>query len=69
MNEFMIVLFMMLVVIVPCLALLYFGNRNTNKNLPMDDLAMIKFIKQQEMIEGMKYGDKDKFKKCKYSKI
>jgi hypothetical protein len=59
MNEFLIVLFILVVVVAPVFVLLFLGNRNADKNLPMDDLATIRFIKQQEMIEGMKHGNKD----------
>lgn len=59
MNELLIVLFILVVVVAPVFILLFLGNRDSDKNLPMDDLATIRFIKQQEMIEGMKYGNKD----------
>ena len=60
MNELLIVLSILVVVVAPVFILLFLGNRNEDKTLPMDDLATIRFIKQQEMIEGMKYGNKDK---------
>lgn len=59
MNEFLIVISILVIVITPVFILLFLGNRDSDKNLPMDDLATIRFIKQQEMIEGMKYGNKD----------
>ena len=59
MNELLIVLFILVIVVAPVFVLLFLGNRNTKNNLPMDDLAAIRYMEQQEMIEGMKYGNKD----------
>lgn len=59
MNELLIVLSILVVVVAPVFILLFLGNKNEDKTLPMDDLAAIRFIKQQEMIEGMKYDNKD----------
>lgn len=46
----------------PGLFLFYkmYKDMKKNKFMSVDDVEMIRFIKQQEMIEGMRYGKRDK---------
>ena len=60
MNELLIEFLLMSLIMSPGFFLLYLASKSSGNIKRADDLSTIRFIKQQEMIEGMKYGNKDK---------
>lgn len=60
MNELLLEFLLMSLIVSPGLFLLYLASKDSGKIKQADDLSTIRFVKQQEMIEGMKYGNKDK---------